>query len=629
MWRRATESLFTAVVLISLSTDVPAKRPADRWPTTHSAKVPSAGFFGIQVIDQATGRGVPRVKLTTTTNEVWITDSGGQAAVLTTAFEGLSTFFSLESDGYEYAADAFGYRGTSFVVKAGDNATIALTRTQKAERLYRLTGQGIYKDSVLLDAPVPIAEPLLNAGVQGQDSILTVLFGGRVHWFWGDTGKLGFPLGNFQSTGATSCAPASLDTNSSGCISSLSEKCGSDKNDVFACAECAGRSATILHHAGCDNDFIATWCAGAAQTAKNTQRADNSLSPCLPVEKGINLQYYTTGSGADTFVKGMAALPPQPHPTWLGGLAVVPRQDAPAADSGSAMVASYMKAGPDMETIGKGMVIWDSKQQNFSLLANWSATNTHVAAGCCGQAVTLGPDAKHTTVQMQGTEYVVYTSRNTWPLATLRCKATVEELADHSNYEGWTPLAYGSTASAPKAARTASGQLDWQWRKGLAPMTATELMQLAKQGVISDAEAAVATAYDQETGLPLEVAGGSTHWHEGRKKWISVFGARRIDPKGVGDKESLLGEIYFSEARSLPGLNAEAGGSVWANATKIATHNQSGYSCYNPLQHSFYSAASRIYFSCTFVNTFSGVKEKEALYDYNNMMFSLDLDLMD
>ena len=617
----AARGVLFALALLALPVDVPA-----------SPSLAVASFFGILVVDKDTGRGVPRVKLTTTTNEVWITDSAGRAAILTTGFEGLDTFFSVESDGYEYAPDMFGYRGTTFTVRAGANATIAVTRKQMAERLYRLTGQGIYKDSVLLGTPVPIAEPLLNAGVQGQDSILTVLFGDRVHWFWGDTGKLGFPLGNFQSTGATSCAPASLDNHTGrvDCADLLSNMCGDEHLDVFKCADCAGRSAGILHQADCDNDFIAAWCAGAEQAG--AQRVDNHLPPCLHVEEGVNLQYFTTGSGADSFVKGMAALPPQPHPTWLGGLAVVPHQGMPSADGGSAMIASYMKAGPDMETIGKGMVLWDSKHQNFSLLANWTVSDTSVAAGCCGQAVTSATGAKYTVVRMQGTDYVVYTGRNTWPLATLRCRATVEELADHSNYEGWTPLAPGSTASAPRVARTRSGHLDWQWRKGLPPMTATELMLLAKQGQRSEEEAAAAAAYDQETGLRLDISGGSTHWHEGRKKWVSVFGARRVDPTGLGTKESLLGEIYYSEADSLPGLDTDSGGGgrtlVWANATKIATHNQSGYSCYNPLQHSFYSTASRIYFSCTFVNSFSGVKEKEALYDYNNVMFALNLSLL-
>ncbi|HQH73793.1 MAG TPA: hypothetical protein PK360_17085, partial [bacterium] len=58
-----------------------------------------------------------------------------------------------------------------------------------AERLYRITGAGIYRDSVLTSAPVPLREPVLNGGVLGQDSVLPALYHGRIYWFWGDTNR--------------------------------------------------------------------------------------------------------------------------------------------------------------------------------------------------------------------------------------------------------------------------------------------------------------------------------------------------------------------------------------------------------------------------------------------------------
>ena len=42
-------------------------------------------------------------------------------------------------------------------VKAGGKAQIKLKRVNIAERLYRMTGAGIYRDSVLLGLPVPIS----------------------------------------------------------------------------------------------------------------------------------------------------------------------------------------------------------------------------------------------------------------------------------------------------------------------------------------------------------------------------------------------------------------------------------------------------------------------------------------
>jgi hypothetical protein len=71
---------------------------------------------------------------------------------------------------------------------SGGCGTIKLNRTQIAERRYRLTGQGIYADSVAVGAKTPIADPILGpAGITGQDGGTPTLYKGRVYWFWGDT----------------------------------------------------------------------------------------------------------------------------------------------------------------------------------------------------------------------------------------------------------------------------------------------------------------------------------------------------------------------------------------------------------------------------------------------------------
>ena len=608
------------------------------------------GYFGIQVVDRATGRGVPRVKLTTTTNDVFVTDSAGNAAVLTAAYAGLQTWFSVDSDGYTAPSSGFNTHGVRLVVEADKNATVQVTRTQKAERLYRLTGQGIYIDTVLLGRQPPIDKPLLNAGVQGQDSILTALFGGVIHWFWGDTGRLSFPLGNFQSTGATSCSAVELQGQSPQDPPCLSVEEGVNLQYYVVPADPEDPTSA---------EFVAPMAKlppqvhGTVPLLCHHHHHHHAPPPPPPWQTDHNIYHPTVAMSAPPVCIALVLkymhmqsdlTAAQPHPTWLGGLAVIPAAVDGTMDDRSVMVASFMKAGPTMNTIGRGMVQWDSVHKNFSLLANWSSDGG-VAAGCCGQPVTAATGAEHTTVTADGVDYVVFTGRGSWPLVTLRCKATLTDLSTETNYEGWTMMTAGPTA--PKVARTAGGQLDWEWRKGMAPMTAAGLSTLAKAGHITAAEASATTAYDSETGLALAVFGGSTHWHEGREKWISIFGARSICPtpstaaecQAATGHESLLGEIWYSEADALPGMasaHADAGerkvtapqppASIWANATKVATHNTSGLSCYNPLQHSFYSTPSRIFFSCTFVNTFSGVKEKEPLYDYNNIMFGLDLE---
>src|SRR5262249_13638775 len=86
-------------------------------------------------------------------------------------------------------------------------ATLKIKRLNIAERLYRVTGAGIYADSVLVGDKPPLREPLLNAQVFGSDSVVNAVYRGKIHWFWGDTNRPSYPLGNFNVPGATSLVP--------------------------------------------------------------------------------------------------------------------------------------------------------------------------------------------------------------------------------------------------------------------------------------------------------------------------------------------------------------------------------------------------------------------------------------
>jgi hypothetical protein len=108
--------------------------------------------------------------------------------------------------GYSHIADPFGFRGTAFTVADGALQTVTVDRTHPAERLYRLTGAQTYQHSVAVGAAVPITHPILNSGVVGQDSVQAALHGDQIVWFFGDTNRQGYPLGNFYTTGATSPA---------------------------------------------------------------------------------------------------------------------------------------------------------------------------------------------------------------------------------------------------------------------------------------------------------------------------------------------------------------------------------------------------------------------------------------
>lgn len=164
-------------------------------------------YFEIQVQDAATGRGIPLVELVTVNKMRYVTDSAGRVAFFEPGLMGQTIFFDVHAQGYEVSKDGFGIAGARLKVEEGGTAVVKLKRRNIAERLYRCTGYGVYRDSVLLGKEVPIAEPLGAGMVAGQDSVLAIPYRGKLYWFWGDTGRMSYPLGLFRMAGATSELP--------------------------------------------------------------------------------------------------------------------------------------------------------------------------------------------------------------------------------------------------------------------------------------------------------------------------------------------------------------------------------------------------------------------------------------
>jgi hypothetical protein len=80
---------------------------------------------------------------------------------------------------------------------------------------------------------------------------------------------------------------------------------------------------------------------------------------------------------------------------------------------------------------------------------------------------------------------------------------------------------------------------------------------------------------------------------------------------------SFLGEVWYTEADTPLG--------PWVYARKIVTHDN--YSFYNPKHHSIFDQEGGriIYFEGTYSTTFSGTKDPTPRYDYNQVMYQLDL----
>jgi len=157
--------------------------------------------YGIEVLDSVTGRGVPLVKVSTGGVDHW-TDSNGFVAFDEAGMMNQSLPFEFRSYGHTNTSD-------TLTTVPGNLNQVSIVRTNRAERIYRATGPNVYEDSVLLGQSVPIANPLSNGKVKGQDSVQTAVYNNQIHWFWGDSlyeNECSF-CGNYWTSGATSQLP--------------------------------------------------------------------------------------------------------------------------------------------------------------------------------------------------------------------------------------------------------------------------------------------------------------------------------------------------------------------------------------------------------------------------------------
>jgi hypothetical protein len=455
-------------------------------------------YFGIRVVDEDTKRGVPLIELRTVNDVSFYTDSAGWIAFHEPGLMEREVYFAVAGPGYEHAKDGFGFRGVRLTPKAGATAVVKVKRTNIAERMYRLTGQGIYRDSAFLGKETPVAN--LNAGVLGQDSVQVTPYKDGLFWLWGDTNLAHYPLGNYQTTAATSPA--------------------------------AGKP-------GCRGDT------------------------------GIAFRYFTDPDHADRPRK--MAPTKEPGAVWLFGLLTVPK------DGKETLLAHYSRHKSLTEVAEHGLVRFDDEAGVFQKVKTLEAENTWRYPR--GNALR-GKD-----------DYFYFAA----PFLHTRVKATWDALLDPAQYE--------ALVLDPEKG-------DYAWRRDAAPTTQVDEARLIRAGKLPSPKARYAVT--DVTGAPVSIHGASIAWNEYRKKWLLLG----VQTGGKGSP-SLLGEVWYAEADSPTG--------PWSKAIKVASHPR--YTFYNPRHHAFLDedGGRVIYFEGTYTHTFSGNPTPTPRYDYNQLLYRLDL----
>ncbi|MBN1909507.1 MAG: hypothetical protein JW818_07210 [Pirellulales bacterium] len=475
--------------------------------------------FAIEVVDSQTGRGVPLVELRTAGGIRFFTDSAGIVAFDEPGLMDQKVFFHVSSHGYEYPKDGFGFRGKALEVTPGGRARIEIRRVNIAQRLYRITGGGIYRDSVLVGRKAPLAQPLLDGQVLGCDGTMRAVLGGRIHWFWGDTNRPSYPLGNFKTTGATSRLPN-----------------------------------------------------------------DGGLDPAV----GVNLDYFL---GEDGFVKKMIAAS-DPGPTWISGTVVL-RDTKSDKERLFAHYANIRGGDKPLETYEKGLVEFNPATETFKKVATFPLDAPF-------------PDGAHTLLHAEGDRTYIYFCD---PFPRFRVLADSQHLARIETYEGYTCFVQGTRKKDRQIDRRPDGSIRWAWKANTGVPSPKDMAAGIKAGVLPTGGTPWMLR-DAETGAPVIAHRGSIARNAYRRRWIMIF----CEVGGT----SMLGEIWYAEADHLTG--------PWQHVRKIVTHDR--YSFYNPVHHPFFDkdGGRQVFFEGTYTHTFSGNPDATPRYDYNQIMYLLELD---
>ena len=474
-------------------------------------------YFKIRVVDQATGRGVPMVEVRTVNSIRYITDNNGIIAFYEPGLMDQKVYFHVKGHGYAYPKDGFGYRGLSCQVKGGDSLLIEIERTNIAERIYRITGQGLYHHSVLVGHPAPIREQKVNAQVTGQDWGHAIPYKNKIYWFWGDTNKAAHPLGNFSVSGATSQWP---------------------------------------EQGGLDPDV------------------------------GIKFSYFVDKSG---FSKPMipASEVSGSGPVW--GSSYMTLKDEKGIER---LVAIYECMKNPAEPYEKGLAVFNDETETFQHLAQFDLDKP---IRCIGS-----------TFRVKVEEQDYYYFAELYPRSTfVRVKADWQHATNPDAYEAFTCLNAGSKydKSSPSLDRAPDGRLIYSWKTNTEPIGYEHEQELIKAGHIKPGEAWF-HLQDIHSGEAIRAYSGSVHWNDFRKRWVMIV-------------QQSVGKVFYAEGDTPVG--------PWTYAKKIVDHKR--YTFYLPTHHPFFDreGGSLIYFEGTYTNMFSGNPDRTPRYDYNQIMYRLDL----
>jgi hypothetical protein len=190
----------------------------------------------------------------------------------------------------------------------------------------------------------------------------------------------------------------------------------------------------------------------------------------------------------------------------------------------------------------------------------------------------------------------------------VRVRATWEDWLNPDAYEAYTCLVTDALDGEDPLLRDELGNVRYEWRRAAKPVNGAAEKRLIDRKLLAIDQARFLPR-DIQTNEPVIMHRGGVRWNAYRNCWIMIA-------TQVGGT-SHLGEVWYAEAPQPTG--------PWRRTVKIVTHDQ--YSFYNPVHHAFFDqdGGRLIYFEGTYTQTFSGNSTATPRYDYNQIMYRLDL----
>ena len=135
-----------------------------------------------------------------------------------------------------------------------------------------------------------------------------------------------------------------------------------------------------------------------------------------------------------------------------------------------------------------------------------------------------------------------------------------------------------------------------------------EAWQDSSQWEVLEPQETLVSARD---GKAVKPHTGSIAWNPFRKRWVTVF-------MEVFGKPSAFGELWYAEAETPLGL--------WGKAVKVLSHEN--YTFYNPRLHPEFTPTNSpvLLFEGTYTMQFADKPAPTPRYDYNQILYRLDLD---